>query len=102
MGLSIALQSETGERSGRVADGQNLLAHLLGYPDEDEYPMLASIDYYGDTVFNRMQIKRFLAEWKTLASNAKTQEDRDLLQAVERLAHECQSSVHQYLVFVGD
>jgi hypothetical protein len=54
MGLCIALASDIGKQSALIADDKNLLAKLLGYPDPQAFPMLASIDDYGDTTFNRM------------------------------------------------
>jgi hypothetical protein len=66
MGLCIALQTESGEQIELVADEKNLFERLLGSPDANACPMLASIDRYGDTVFNRLQMDRFLSEWKTL------------------------------------
>jgi hypothetical protein len=60
MGLCIALQTESGEQIELVADDKNLLDKLLGFPDANAFPMLASIDRYGDTIFNRMQMERFL------------------------------------------
>jgi len=79
-----------------------LLDKLLGYPDGKLFPMLASIDRYGKTIFNRMQIKRFLAEWETLFRKATTAEEQTLLKAVKGLGEKSQQDVHQYLVFIGD
>jgi hypothetical protein len=54
------------------------------------------------TVFNQVQMKRFLAEWKTLYSAANTAEKTSLLKAVQNLAEESMRGVHRYLVFIGD
>jgi hypothetical protein len=103
VGLCIELQSEFGERHEFLADESNLLGRkLLGYPDPREFPMLASIDYYGNTTFNRMQIERFLEEWETLFAKATTPEEFALLDAVRRLGQRTRETVHQYLVFIGD
>lgn len=102
MGLCVALQTEAGEQIELVADEKNLLDTLLGSPDANAYPMLASIDRYGDTIFNRLQIDPFLAEWKTLFKNANTPEQEALLNAIQKLAERSKVRVHQYLVFIGD
>lgn len=102
MELCIALQTESGKQIELIADEQNLLDRLLGSPDASACPMLASIDRYGYTVFNRLQIDRFLAEWKTLFSNANTPEEDALLNAVQNLAKKSKQDAHQYLVFIGD
>lgn len=102
MGLCIALQTEAGKQIELVSDDKNLLDRLIGAPDGSVFPMLASIDRYGDTVFNRLQTDRFLAEWKTLFSSANNPEETDLLNAVKELAEKSTRNVHLYLVFIGD
>ncbi len=102
MGLCIALQTESGEQIELVADEKNLLDRLLASVDAQAYPMLASIDRYGDTVFNRLQTDRFLAEWKTLFDKAGSPEEETLLNAIQNLAEKSKLQVHQYLVFIGD
>ena len=64
--------------------------------------MLASIDPYGDTIFNRLQMERFLSEWVDVAAKPRTSEERTLVQEIEKLAHRCQDEVHVYLKFIGD
>jgi hypothetical protein len=102
MGLCIALERESGEQIELIADEMNMLDKLIGSPDQIAFPMLASIDRYGDTVFNRMQIDRFLTEWESLFANATTLEEKTLLQAVKALGEASRDDVHQYLVFIGD
>ena len=100
MGLCVALKSASGEQMNFIADEHNLLDTLLGYPDWKAFPMLASIDRYGDTTFNRMQIKHFLDEWSSLFARAKNEEERELLEAVRSLGE--QQGDLQYLTFIGD
>ena len=103
MGLEIQLQDEFGNRIEGVADPKNLLADLLPSDEKSTaYPMLVGIDSYGDTVFNRLQIRRFLFEWVDVISNARTQEDQELVSEIERLARRCSNEVHSYLKFIGD
>jgi hypothetical protein len=102
MGLCIALKNESGEQVDLIPDEKNLLARLIDSPDVKAFPMLASIDKYGDTIFNRMQIERFLTEWETLFSKAVTAEEKTLLKAVKNLGEASLHGVHQYLVFIGD
>jgi hypothetical protein len=73
MGLEIQRQDEFGVRFGGVIDPQNLLPGLLPSDEESTaYPMLSGIDLYGDTIFNRLQIPRFLSELADVASTAQT------------------------------
>jgi len=60
------------------------------------------IDWYGDTVFNHLQMTRFLSQWKLLANHSKTPEEAKIVEDVRALATECESAVHLYIKFVGD
>jgi hypothetical protein len=103
MGLVIQLQDELGNRIQGVEDPTNHLASLLPrYERSASYPMLASIDPYGDTYFNGLQIPRFLSEWADVVSKARTQDERELVAEIERLARRCSDEVHTYLKFIGD
>jgi hypothetical protein len=102
MGLGITLQDESGAELDTVVDPKNFLGTLLPEHGDPAHPMLASVDFYGDTVFNRMQMDRFLAEWTDIATKASTPEERALVSAIEGMAHRCQDEVHLYLKFIGD
>jgi len=102
MGICVALETESHEQLALIGDDRNLLPKLIGYPDSTQFPMLASIDRYGDTVFNRVQIKRFLAEWETLFSNTNTSEENSLLEQIKQLSLSSLNDVHLYVVFIGD
>ena len=62
--------------------------------------VLRFIDWYGDTVFNHLQIPSFLAEWATLKPRG--QEERSLLDQVAALARRVEGEPHLYLKFYGD
>lgn len=102
MGLCIELADEAGAVLEIVADDGNILHRLLPREDDDSSPMLASIDWYGDTTFNRVQMRRFLAEWDQMVERAATQEKQSFWAAVRKLAERCQNEVHLYLKFIGD
>ncbi len=82
MGLVIELQDEFGGKISSVADTKNWLPQILGPLQDDSHPFLDSIDLYGDTVFNRLQMNRFLREWEDLAERAKTPEVLTLVSEV--------------------
>ena len=103
MGLEIQLQNEFGGMIESTIDPKNLLPDL--FPSEDRsnsYPLLSGIDLYGDTVFNRIQMRRFLSEWAGIVAAARTQEEQALVLEIERLARTCSTEVHLYLKFIGD
>jgi hypothetical protein len=103
VGFEIQLQDEFGGKIDGIIDPTNRLPDLLPLDQEcDSYPMLAGIDLYGDTYFNRLQIPRFLSELAGIVSKARTEEDRTLVSEIERLARRCAESVHTYVKFIGD
>jgi len=102
MGMCIALRTETGKDLEFIPDDKNLLHGLLPQPYTDSDSMLGWIDWYGNTIFNRVQMKRFLEEWGHLAQRAETPEQKGLLASVRKLAVRCQDELHAYLWFIGD
>jgi hypothetical protein len=102
MGLEIVLQTESGAKIDSVADPKNHLGKLLPQIDDESHPLLGGIDPYGDTVFNGIQIRRFLLEWEVVSSNAVTTEERELVSKITELALRCRDEVHLYVRFVGD
>jgi hypothetical protein len=102
MGLEIVLQTELGALIDSVADPKNHLGKLLPQIDDESHPILGGIDPYGDTVFNGVQMRRFLLEWKDVSSNAITTEERELVSKIEELALRCRDEVHLYVRFIGD
>jgi hypothetical protein len=102
VGLCVALRGDAGDQIDLVADHKDLLPRLLERLDENAFPMLAYIDRYGDTVFNRLQLPRFLAEWQTLSSRAVSDEEKILLDAIRLLAEKAVRGVHLYVAFIGD
>ena len=64
--------------------------------------MLASIDWYGDTVFNRLQAKRLLREWTGLTEHMNSGAGTKLTDAVTEMVTSVMETPHLYLKFVGD
>ena len=81
---------------------KNLLPELIEPLQDDAHPFLDSIDPYGDTVFNRVQMKRFLHEWVDVITKAEGTEARTLVIQIQTLAERCQDDVHKYIKFIGD
>jgi hypothetical protein len=102
LGLNVAIQDEHGKQQQIILDESNLIGPLLGYPEFLQSPMVASIDRYGDTIFNRIQMDQFLIEWSELTKRASTTDERILVTCVKELAEMVRDSVHLYLIFIGD
>lgn len=101
MAIEVALQNERGEVLVIVHDSRNLMPRLLERSMADE-PFLGQIDWYGDTVFNRVQMPLFLSAWRALAQQAQTPDETKLVREIRELAERCESDVHLYLKFIGD
>ena len=102
MGLGIELQDEWGGKIDGVYDPKNLLSTLLPNLDETSHPMLSCIDPYGDTTFNRLQMRWFLPEWAEISRKVQTPEQQALVSSIEALAKRCAEDIHTYLKFIGD
>ncbi|HVI93991.1 MAG TPA: hypothetical protein VM753_08290 [Anaeromyxobacter sp.] len=102
MGLTVVLESETGEPIEQVEDPTNVLHRLLPSPKDGRYVWLGTIDWYGDTVFNHLQAPRFLEEWRRIMASASAPGDAGLLQAIAALAEKVANGLHLYLKFYGD
>ena len=108
MPLSIHVQDANGEpvrESGRIVqlfqdDGVNLERMLRECQNNDSFHFLPFIDFYDDTVFNRLQMTPFLAEWRRIRPT--NDQERGILVKVERLADMVATEVHLDLKFLGD
>jgi hypothetical protein len=101
LAIEVALQNERGEVLAIVHDSGNLMPKLLERSLADE-PFLEQIDWYGDTIFNRMQMPRFLLAWRVVVRRTQTDEEAKLVGEIRELAERCESAVHLYLKFIGD
>ncbi len=102
MGLRIRLQDEEGNSIAEVSDASQHLNPLIPPLRDASYSCWRYVDEYGDTVFNRQQIKDFLNETDRLMRFTKSEEAKKLLMKVKRLARRCQKEPHLYLKFIGD
>jgi hypothetical protein len=100
-GLNVVEIDFGGKPLESIADSRNLLHKLLPPIDEQSEALLTKIDWYGDTYFNYLQLKRFLAEWDELGQRAQTPEEKELIDAVRRIAQRCQKD-RSLLRFIGD
>lgn len=101
MAIEVALQNERGEVLAIVHDSRNLMPRVLERSLADQ-PYLSQIDWYGDTVFNRVQMPGFLSAWRVLAEKTQSPDEAKLVNEISKLAERCASEVHLYLKFIGD
>lgn len=102
MGLSVILQDERCKVILRVCDPGNLLHRVLPLPEDASFPLLRYVDWYGDAVFNRLQVPELLIELDRLVNRAGSEGERGILHQVRDLAARCEREPHLYLKFEGD
>jgi hypothetical protein len=103
MGLiRVALENEKGGTLQEVKGDTHLLDPVLPDAEEAEFQCVRFIDPYGDTVFNRLQMKQFLEEWEVLAKRVRGTETSKVFEEVRELARQCRAEPHSYLKFYGD
>lgn len=85
-----------------LLDPRGLLASLLPDVEDRTSRLLRYIDPYGDTVLNQLQMSDLVDEVRALYAKASSAEQRDFLEAVERLAHQCATTNRLHLKFIGD
>lgn len=95
MPWSVRLQDER----GKPVTPQDAVIEFATIPEGDEFRLLGYVDPYGDTYFNQVQMKDFLADWGKLRP---TDEQKAPWELVRDMAIRCQSHNHLYLRFIGD
>ena len=68
MPITVALQTIDNKKLEQIVPNalDTVINDWLPFGDS-AYPMLQYIDEYGNTVFNRLQMRGFLVEWDRLA-----------------------------------
>jgi len=102
MGLTIYLEGERGQVQASAEDPTNILHRILPSPEDSSFILLRFIDWYGDTVFNRLQMPTFIREWEQVIKKTNDETELALLRQVREMAERCGSQVHMYLKFDGD
>lgn len=92
-------------RNGRGQVLERMVAHerfnpvLMGI-DVVKFPLLGSIDPYGDTAFNYLQVERIQAE---IRSHERTDSEFDaFLDELETFSGQALAKPHRFLWFIGD
>ncbi len=70
--------------------------------DDSDFPVLATIDEYGETYFSGRQMQWLVPELQHLRSRCKTAAQAAHMEQVLILANKCANGDHLYLAFLGD
>ena len=101
MALTIALEDASGRTVKEAHDTHSVLLRLER-EDGGDFICLRYIDPWGDTVFNTLQMKPFLAELERIMSHTQREWELSVLRDIRRLARQCDTEIGLYLKFYGD
>jgi hypothetical protein len=103
-GMPMVIQLEDIHRRplNRVVDANDTLARVWPPFDDVTFAYIRFIDWYDDTVFNKLQIAPLLQEWVRLYEFVTHEEERRLINEVEQLGRRLESGEGSYLRFIGD
>lgn len=102
MGIQIAIEDERGGKIESIEDSQNILHRILPARDNKAYQWLNTIDWYGDTTFNRYQIPNVRRELTQVAMGGLSSEALQFIRQIDALAARAESEPHLYLKLYGD
>lgn len=102
MGIAVKLETERGDALTSIEDPQNLLHHALPAQGTPGFQWASTIDWYGDTTFNRAQAALLRAEWAILIEKASDDDAKKLLEQIDDMLVKCASEPHLYVKFYGD
>lgn len=102
MGLTIYLQDSKGNVFETITDESNLLHNILPASADSRFLTISRIDWYGDTIFNRMQMADVIQDLKRLDSVNFSPAEKDMVFEIISLAKTGIERPHFYLKFCGD
>lgn len=95
--ISCQIQNENGEL---IHDSKLNFASIKKYcNDKSHYQWLNTIDYYGDTTFNKLQLQFVILELERLHKNVDANTQRQIQELIIFIN---KVDLHQYLKFAGD
>ena len=102
MGLLIALQTGQGEKIDTVEDPRNLLHNLLPHGDRTgNSKYLKFIDWYGDTMFNYLQMDDFIREIEMIRAECRSHAESELVDRLISMGNKCRER-RWYIYSYGD
>jgi hypothetical protein len=97
--LVAEIRNGKGQVLARMLTHERFNPVLMGI-DIEKFPLLGSIDPYGDTAFNYLQVQRILIE---IQAQERTGDELDaLLKNLETFSNQALAKPHMFLWFVGD
>jgi hypothetical protein len=107
MAYKITLEDERGKQIEVLFDREGYLEILIIRSTSvenilDSTRLLDYVDFYGDTTFNVLQMKRLEIELEELRSFVETAEEHEFISSIQVLIKRAQQDGHLYLKIWGD
>ena len=102
MPIAVCLRTESGDTLNSVHESPGA-GQVLPILNIGEFPMLGHVDPYGNTIFNRSQMRAIVAEIDRLVgTSAVNEQQSEFLLQVKELCAEGLARQHRFLWFLGD
>ena len=98
MGFTIILENEKSEAIHRLT--KEFDYRVLRTVDLSQFAVLKYLDFYGDTVFNALQLDDLVTDFEKLKAMLGDVDGR--IQQIVELAETSRQQVHTYIKFYGD
>jgi hypothetical protein len=103
MSYTIRLEDERGTVLDEVPGATVALNRALAHLETNAYPWLATLEPYGDSSFNRLQVPHLIRELRQLCDELDDAEAQTAIKQTPRLAERAQEEgPNRYLRFYGD
>ncbi|HBD95035.1 MAG: hypothetical protein A2015_04170 [Spirochaetes bacterium GWF1_31_7] len=99
MGIDIEWIDENNETIDSLLDNNNKLLHFLNNEFILSSSLLKYVDFYGDTIFNQLQIPEILLEFENYL---KINKEKEMLNYTIYFIKQHINEPHTYLKFIGD
>jgi len=96
------LDSLTGESLDMLLDPEDALNQLVPRREDDSFPLVNTIDPYGDADLLSSQMSEFVGELDRLEGARLTKAQREYLAQLRALADRCAAVPRYRLRFIGD
>jgi hypothetical protein len=102
LGIDIILERGKGDIVESVSDPTNTFHRVLPPLENKNFCCINRIDQYGNTVFNRLQVKDVRNELLMLLNNMQDANLSTFIGQIVELTKRVEAEPHLYLKFVGD
>jgi hypothetical protein len=102
MGISVRIESDTGEIEAELPDPSELTQTLLPDPSDPNWICLRFVDRGGATVFNRLQVPALISELQQRLTELDDPDLKEHLGEILQLVESAEGQEHTFVRFVAE